>query len=105
MMKQKAGAFLAVLVAIALGISAWLYGYHHQKSTDNLPTLSSVAAMKEEQASELLVGYRRVQLGYVWPEPDASSQDEDTWKVGGVTLTVRYGEGDKVVGCRFSPAG
>lgn len=102
-MRKKTAVVVGALVVIALGISALLYGCYNHKSNDNLPSLSSIAEMEEADVNELLVGYRKTQLRYVWEEPDSISSNEDTWEINEKTaLVVGYDNNDKVVACRLS---
>lgn len=102
-MKKKTAIVMVTLLAMAFGTSIWLYGYCNQKSSDNLPPLSSIAAMDEADVNELLAGYRRTQLKSVWQEPAFTNTNSDIWELGGrVTLEVSYNHKGKVVVCRLS---
>jgi len=97
---KKIKIIVISLLIVALGVSAWLYAYHHRKSNDNLPTLEAVVKMDEADANTLLMGYKRIQLHEVWSEPDESSSNQDIWKVReGASLVVNYNNKDIVVIC------
>lgn len=103
MLKKKASAVVCILAVIALGILIWLYGYHNQKSNDNLPALSSIAEMEEADVNELLAGYHRTQLRTVWEEPAFTNTNSDIWEINGkTTLGVSYNNREKVVVCRLT---
>lgn len=94
---------LSVVALVAMGVYGWLYAYHHQKNTDNLPQLTAMAQMDEEEANGFLTGYRKIQLEYVWGKPDESGADYDVWNIEDKTiLTVRYDQKEKVVACCLS---
>ena len=98
-MKKIKIVFISLLI-VALGVSAWLYAYHHRKSNDNLPTLAAIVEMDEADVNSLLMGYKRIQLREVWSEPDESSSNQDIWKVReGASLVVNYNNKDIVVIC------
>ena len=102
-MKKKVTIIIVVFSIIVIGVSAWLYGYYNNKSNDNLPNLTSIAAMDEAEVNKLLVGYRKIQLREVWKEPDETNSNEDVWLINEKTaLIVNYNNKDKVVVCRFS---
>lgn len=71
-MKKKALIFIAILLVIALAVTAWLWAYHHRKSNDNLPSLASLSQMQEEEITAMLAGYRQAQLAEVWGEPQGT---------------------------------
>ena len=103
MLKKKATAAVCILAVIAFGVLAWLYGYHNQKSNDNLPALSSIAEMEEADVNELLAGYRRTQLRTVWEEPAFTNANSDIWEIDGkTTLEVSYNNREKAVVCRLT---
>ena len=103
MLKKNASAVVCVWAVIALGVLAWLYGYHNQKSNDNLPALSSIAEMEEADVNELLAGYHRTQLRTVWEEPAFTNTNSDVWEIDGkTTLEVSYNNREKAVVCRLT---
>ena len=66
-MKKKLSVMTVIILALAICVSAWFYGYYNRKSNDNLPTLTAIAEMSEA--------------------------DEDgtvCWKIGDTTLIVSY---------------
>ena len=103
MFKKKALAVVCILTVTALGVLAWLYGYHNQKSNDNLPALSMIAEMEEADVNELLAGYHRTQLRTVWEEPAFTNTNSDIWEIDGkTTLEVSYNNRKKAVVCRLT---
>ena len=98
-MKKKNSVVLVIIVAVALCVSAWFYGYHNRKSNDNLPTLTAIAEMSESDVNSLLVGYKINQLREVWEEPNYSEDSTDYWQMGDVTLVVSYKNNGVVVVC------
>ena len=98
-MKKKNSVVLVIIVAVALCVSAWFYGYHNRKSNDNLPTLTAIAEMSESDVNSLLVGYKINQLREVWEEPNYSEDSTDYWQMGDVTLVVGYKNNGVVVVC------
>ena len=103
MLKKKALAVVCILTVTALGVLAWLYGYHNQKSNDNLPALSMIAEMEEADVNELLAGYHRTQLRTVWEEPAFTNTNSDIWEIDGkTTLEVSYNNRKKAVVCRLA---
>ena len=97
-MKRKlTKAFIAVAV-LFLVYEVWLYAYHDQKSNDNLPGLRSISEMKESDINEIVCGYKRTQLNYMWREPDKTGENEDIWSLGdGRCLRVNYNNRDEAV--------
>ena len=71
---------LAILLILA---AAWLWGYRHSKSTDNLPALSIAVQMDEGDLNALLSGYQLDQLKTVWGQPaqSSSSGQNNTWRL------------------------
>ena len=55
-----------IILALAICVSAWFYGYYNRKSNDNLPTLTAIAEMSEADVNSLLPGYHIDQLREVW---------------------------------------
>ena len=97
-MKRKiTSAFIAAIVFF-LAFEVWLYAYHNQKSNDNLPGLQSISEMDEADVNEIVCGYKRTQLNYMWKEPQETSDNEDIWSLGdGRCLRVNYNNKDKAV--------
>lgn len=91
-MKKKALIFIAILLVIALAVTAWLWAYHHRKSNDNLPSLASLSQMREEEITAMLAGYRQAQLAEVWGKPDGSlfGMFGEIWELDGTYLYVYY---------------
>ena len=104
-MKKKLLLLAAILLAAALCVGAWLYGYHHRKSNDNLPALTAISAMSEAEVNSLLPGYRIGQLKEVWGEPDSAEDNTARWQIGGMTLTVNSKNNGRVVICGLKDAG
>lgn len=98
-MKKKNSVVLVIIVAVALCVSAWFYGYHNRKSNDNLPALKAIAQMSESDINSLLVGYKINQLREVWEAPNYSEDSTDSWQIGDVTLVVSYKNNGVVVVC------
>ena len=71
-MKKKLSVMTVIILALAICVSAWFYGYYNRKSNDNLPTLTAIAEMSEADVNSLLPGYHIDQLREVWGKPDAS---------------------------------
>lgn len=66
-MKKK---WIIALIVIVGAIFAWRIAYSMRKSTDNLPSLETVAEMED---ASFLIGYLSNQLITVWGEPDEES--------------------------------
>ena len=56
-MKKKLSVMTVIILALAICVSAWFYGYYNRKSNDNLPTLTAIAEMSEADVNSLLPGY------------------------------------------------
>ncbi|MFR8426700.1 MAG: hypothetical protein ACLVCH_02915 [Roseburia inulinivorans] len=65
-MKKKLSVMTVIILALAICVSAWFYGYYNRKSNDNLPTLTAIAEMSEADVNSLLPGYHIDQLREVW---------------------------------------
>lgn len=89
-MKKKLSVMTVIILALAICVSAWFYGYYNRKSNDNLPTLTAIAEMSEADVNSLLPGYNIDQLREVWGKPDTSEDDTVCWKIGDTTLIVSY---------------
>ena len=61
-MKKKLSVMTVIILALAICVSAWFYGYYNRKSNDNLPTLTAIAEMSEADVNSLLSGYHIDQL-------------------------------------------
>ena len=46
-MKKKLSVMTVIILALAICVSAWFYGYYNRKSNGNLPTLTAIAEMSE----------------------------------------------------------
>ena len=68
-MKKKLSVMTVIILALAICVSAWFYGYYNRKSNDNLPTLTAIAEMSEADVNSLLPGYHIDQLREVWGKP------------------------------------
>ena len=72
-MKKKLSVMTVIILALAICVSAWFYGYYNRKSNDNLPTLTAIAEMSEADVNSLLPGYHIDQLRdcllYTSPSP------------------------------------
>ena len=97
-MKRKiTSAFIAAIVFF-LAYEVWLYAYHNQKSNDNLPGLKSISEMEEADVNEIVCGYKRTQLNYMWKEPHETSDNKDIWNLGDDRyLRVNYNNKDEAV--------
>ena len=90
-MKKKLSVMTVIILALAICVSAWFYGYYNRKSNDNLPTLTAIAEMSEADVNSLLPGYHIDQLREVWGKPDTSENSTACWKLGNdTTLVVSY---------------
>lgn len=98
-MKQKKRIILIILLAVAVCVPIWFYGYFNHKSNDNLPTLMAISEMSESDINSLLVGYKINQLREVWEAPNYSEDSIDSWQIGDVTLVVSYKNNGVVVVC------
>ena len=97
-MKKKLMIVVAVIAVIAVAALAWRIGYAMHKSTDNLPELTMVADMDDEAVSDLLVGYRVIQLETVWGDPDEQDGMSNTWQIDDTTeLVVTCNDKEKVI--------
>ena len=103
-MKKKITVLLLAAALFLAACLAWRVGYAMRKSNDNLPALAAVAQMSEADVNSLLAGYRVIQLREVWGDPAESSENEDIWEIGGVTLTVNYKNDGKVAVCGLKDA-
>ena len=97
-MKKKLMIVVAVIAVIVVAALAWRIGYAMHKSTDNLPELTMVADMDDEAVSDLLVGYRVIQLETVWGDPDEQDGMSNTWQIDDTTeLVVTCNDKEKVI--------
>lgn len=97
---KKNRLFKVVGIVIALCIAIALYIFVSQKSTKNIPELSSIAQMEEAEVNQLIVGYSINQLIEVWGEPDISGNTEVRWQLNTTaTLVVNTNNKGKVVIC------
>lgn len=97
---KKNRLFTVVGIVIALCIAIALYIFVSQKSTKNIPELSSIAQMEEAEVNQLIVGYSINQLIEVWGEPDISGNNEVRWQLNTTaTLVVNTNNKGKVVIC------
>ena len=97
-MKKKLMIVVAVIAVIVVASLAWRIGYAMHKSTDNLPELTMVADMDDEAVSDLLVGYRVIQLETVWGDPDEQDGMSNTWQIDDTTeLVVTCNDKEKVI--------
>ena len=98
-MKKLLTIVLVIILLATISISAWFYGYHNRKSTDNLPALTAIVQMSESDVNSLLPGYKIQQLREVWGEPDHSEDSSASWILGDITLVVNYKNNGIVVIC------
>lgn len=91
-MKKLLILFVALLLVVALAVTAWLWACHHRKSNDNLPALASLSGMEEAEIVEILVGYSQAQLAEVWGTPQGTlfGMYGEIWEVPGGYLYVYY---------------
>lgn len=91
-MKRAGILFVALLLVVALAVTAWLWAYHHRKSNDNLPALASLSGMEEAEVAEILAGYSQTQLAEVWGTPQGTlfGRYGEIWDVPGGYLYVYY---------------
>lgn len=75
-MKKAAVRLLIVIAILTAAASAWLYGYHHHKNLDNVPSkvlmLTYLEEKGEDYASETIEGYSLEGLRTIWGEPDGA---------------------------------
>ena len=76
-MKKKISIAFIIAIVLFLAYEAWLYAYYNQKSNDNLPGLQSISEMEEADINEIVCGYKRTQLNYMWEEPYEAGDNED----------------------------
>ena len=69
-MKKKLSVMTVIILALAICVSAWFYGYYNRKSNNLLP------------------GYHIDQLREVWGKPDTSENGTACWKIGNDTILV-----------------
>ena len=99
-MKKKLSVMAVIILALAICVSAWFYGYYNHKSNDNLPTLTAIAEMSEADVNSLLPGYHIDQLMEVWGKPDINEVNTVCWKIrSDITLVVSYKNNGIVVIC------
>ena len=103
-MKKKLSVMTVIILALAICVSAWFYGYYNRKSNDNLPTLTAIAEMSEADVNSLLPGYKIKQQREVWGEPNSSEDGTDSWQIGNVTLIVNYKNNGVVAMCGLKDA-
>ena len=97
-MKRKITSVFIAAIVLFLAYEAWLYAYHNQKSNDNLPGLQSISEMEESDINEIICGYKRTQLNYMWDEPHKTEDDVDIWSLGDDRyLQVNYNNKDEAV--------
>ena len=97
-MKRKITIAFIIVAVLFLAYKVWLYAYHNQKSNDNLPGLKSISEMEEADVNEIVCGYKRTQLNYMWKEPHETSDNEDIWNLGDDRyLRVNYNNKDEAV--------
>jgi len=96
--KVLRGVVIAAVV-LALFWAVWLFGYHHSKSTSNIPSLTLIGQHDEAYAHKKLQGYQREQLLEVWGEPtEHPHEQEDTWYFNEDTaIKVNYNGHGEVV--------
>ena len=87
MKKKWMVAWISVVILACL-VFAWRVAYSMRKSNDNLPALTTIAAMSESEVNSILPGYKIAQLREVWGDPDFSDTGTDIWETGNVTLIV-----------------
>ena len=106
-MKKKAWIPLLLILLLVVGAAAWFWGYHHRKSTDNLPALDTALQMDEGDLNALLSGYQLDQLKTVWGEPDESksSGQNNTWRLpdGRGVLVSSKADGTVVICAILAP--
>ena len=73
-MKRYRKVFGMTAALAALVCAAWFCIYHNRKSSDNLPDLKSISVMSEAEINEIVCGYKRNQLSYIWKNPDKSGE-------------------------------
>ena len=97
-MKRKITIAFIIAIVLFLAYEAWLFAYHNQKSNDNLPGLQSISEMEEADINEIVCGYKRTQLNYMWDEPHEIGDGSDIWSLGDDRyLRVDYNNKDKAV--------
>ena len=97
-MKRKITSVFIAAMVLFLAYGAWLFAYHNQKSNDNLPGLQSISEMEEADINEIICGYKRTQLNYMWDEPYVTGDDVDIWSLGDDRyLQVNYNNKDEAV--------
>ena len=97
-MKRKITSVFIAAMVLFLAYEAWLFAYHNQKSNDNLPGLQSISEMEESDINEIICGYKRTQLNYMWDEPYVTGDDVDIWSLGDDRyLQVNYNNKDEAV--------
>ena len=97
-MKRKITSVFIAAMVLFLAYEAWLFAYHNQKSNDNLPGLQSISEMEEADINEIICGYKRTQLNYMWDEPYVTGDDVDIWSLGDDRyLQVNYNNKDEAV--------
>ena len=102
-MKKKILVTVTVLAIIILGITAWFYGYHNRKNTDNIPSKEIMVTYLQEKgeqyATEQLIGYSQDSLHYIWGEPDImpSGLWGDGWNIDDNTAILVFYDTDNKV--------
>ncbi len=90
-------ALICGILIVVLCAAGWLWTYHHRKSPDNLPSLSTVVKMDEGNVNALLAGYQGDQLIAVWGKPIVAGSNTYVWEVGQFKLIVSLNNRGKVV--------
>ena len=99
-MKRYRKVFGMTAALAALVCAAWFCIYHNRKSSDNLPDLKSISVMSEAEINEIVCGYKRNQLSYIWKKPDKTAENADMWSLGDDRyLQINYNSNDKAVVC------
>lgn len=98
-LKKKLKIILTIAVLVVLLFLGWRIAYSLNKSSDNLPALTTVSEMSEAEVNSLLIGYRIIQLREVWGDPTFSNDNEDCWQIGDRTLVVNYKNNGKIAVC------
>lgn len=94
---KKVIRFIGIpLLVVSISVCLWLYGYHHRKNPDNIPSKELMVTYLEEKgesyASKKIEGYSLSVLSDIWGQPDGElfGLFGKIWETDGNTYFVVY---------------